>query len=108
MEDMNTPDLERDILENDLLKTRAKADRQFALDMYRALCNNVFIHSGGEEPVTFGCSWRYAGGIMAELVDGHDYMDFYCAGGEGDISPEIEQVFAELGWTVDPNGYKDY
>ena len=56
----------------------------------------------------YSCSWRYAGGLMADLrnIMGcglEDYMDFYCTGSfggvpEGFISPEIEEDLNKIGW----------
>ncbi len=49
----------------------------------------------------YSCSWRYAGGMIADLRGlGEDYMDFYCSGGEGLVDPEIEEDLYKLGWMV--------
>lgn len=48
---------------------------------------------------TFSCSWRYAGGLVADLRDkGECYMDFYCGGVSCTVAPEVEEALAELGW----------
>lgn len=70
-------------------------DEDFRLDVYRALCNSGWTdgHAG------YTCSWRSAGGIVAELVDeGEDYLDYYCAGGEGEVAEEVRSLLADQGW----------
>lgn len=74
------------------------ADRSFAEDVYRALCNVDWRHADGSR---YGCSWRYAGGLVAAMRgQGEDYLDFYCAGGEGQVSAEIRDALAEHGWSA--------
>jgi hypothetical protein len=70
-------------------------------------------------------SWRRAGGLVAELRDdGEDYMDYYCSGmgglatydvkegeefmarqkyvPEGQVTEEIQEDLARLGWQPVP------
>ena len=49
---------------------------------------------------TWSCSWRYAGGIVADIEGKGDYMDYYCSGSEGHVFEEIEQDLFNLGWMV--------
>jgi len=47
----------------------------------------------------YSCSWRYAGGIIAEIRNqGEDYMDFFCSSGEGIIDLEFAKDMKQLGW----------
>lgn len=49
--------------------------------------------------VSFHCTWRYAGGLVANLRNkNEDYLDFYCSGGEGTVAPEIRKALESLGW----------
>ena len=74
----------------------------FATDVYRALSNMRWKRIGSSHEI-FACSWRYAGGIVAETRDkGETYMDFYCSGGEGTVSEHINKMFNEWGWEQYP------
>jgi hypothetical protein len=47
----------------------------------------------------YSCSWRYAGGLVADLREqGEDYLDFYCSGGEGRVASDVREALAKLGW----------
>ena len=77
-----------DNMEYDLLTTawileKARADDSYAQNLYAAMCNNDFIKLD-VIPIltekTWGCSWRYAGGIVADMQQEGDYIDWYCSG----------------------------
>lgn len=96
------------------------AEREVAEDFYRALCNmrwkkvdyraedeQIVDRLKGEEPDVWSCSWRYAGGILADIRTEHhgqseDYMDFYCSGDEGKVTALVEEHFERLGWKQYP------
>jgi len=51
----------------------------------------------------YSCTWRYAGGLVAELREkGESYLDFYCGGKEGYVDTEIEEDLKRLGWEPYP------
>ena len=68
---------------------------------------------------TYSCSWRYAGGIVADMREEGDYIDWYCSGiqgepdkdwidlghvPEGTVAEEIRKDLFKLGWLpVDNN-----
>ena len=82
-------------------------DQMYAVNLYRILCNNEFTCPDKKEP--WSCTWRYAGGLVAELRNiGEDYMDFYCSGNESSIDTEIEEDLQNLGWTVVPDSGREY
>lgn len=88
--------LERDLLKSDFIEKKVQDD-QYAKDLYAALCNNRFI----KEDKEWSCSWRYAGGIVAQLRWKNEcYIDFYCSGYEGSITEEINQDLEALGWSL--------
>lgn len=81
------------------LKERIQDDLDFATDVYAALCNMRWKR--GKE--IYSCSWRYAGGLVAEIRDGGEsYMDFYCSGNEGTVTEEVKTIFGKLGWEPYP------
>jgi len=121
--------MEYDLLTTDWILEKVRADDAYAQNLYAAMCNNGFIKLEvipvlkGEE---WGCSWRYAGGIVADMQQKGDYIDWYCsgiAGGdepsvyeeghdlkrkgyvpEGCITDEIRIDLQRLGWAVAPDG----
>jgi hypothetical protein len=109
--------LEYDLLKTDWIVYKCKNSDKYAQNLYAALCNNLFYKNDEE----WSCSWRYAGGIVAEIRDdgklidlyNHrtgDYMDWYCSGigsdpeigyvAEGEVTSEIANDFLNLGWIV--------
>lgn len=85
--------------EDDLntLANLAESD-EFATNLYRALSNMQWKQKDKPENI-YSCSWRYAGGLVADLRNkGENYLDFYCSGSEGWVAPEVEKALNELGW----------
>ena len=90
--------MDRD-LEHDLraLADRARTERDFAVELYGSLCNAEWRHDDGSRWP--GGTWRYVADLVAHLRGrGEDYLDFYCSGGEGEISVRVADAMAELGW----------
>jgi hypothetical protein len=65
----------------------------------------------------WSCSWRYAGGIIADMRQEGDYIDWYCSGigdglgngdkdrvkgyvSEGVVTEEIKADLLKVGWIV--------
>ena len=103
------PDLELDLLKSDEIVNKCIHSNIYSQNLYAALCNNRFFY--GDEEWT--CSWRFAGGIVADLRDmGEDYMTFYCSGigsskengyvPESVVTEEISLDLMKLGWTHKP------
>lgn len=75
--------MEYDLLTTDWILEKVRADDAYAQNLYAAMCNNGFIRLEvipvlkGEE---WGASWRYAGGIIADMQQKGDYIDWYCSG----------------------------
>jgi hypothetical protein len=111
--------MEYDLLTSDWIAEKCKDDR-YAQTLYAALCNNQFIKNDVWPILTeqkWSCSWRYSGGIVADIREQGDYLDWYCSGmgsglgngdedgskgyvNEGEITEEITNDLLKLGWIV--------
>jgi hypothetical protein len=109
--------LEYDLRSTKWICDKAKANEFYAQNLYAAMCNqdwqknDVWPLLKGE---TYSCSWRYAGGIVADMVEQGDYIDWYCSGirgeqgidyeppltfvPEGTVTDEIRNDLFKLGW----------
>jgi hypothetical protein len=76
------------------------ADRDASVRLYRALCNQAWVGPDGR---VLTVSWRSAGGIVADARGrGEDYLCFYCSGGEGHVSADVQALLETLGWSPCP------
>ena len=94
----------------------------YAQNVYAALCNMRW-QPKDVMPILkdeyWSCSWRSSGGIVADLRgNNEDYMDYYCSGigggislddnrpegyvAEGEVTDEIRNDLAALGWHPSP------
>ena len=104
----NKPDLEYDLLNNERIVAKCLNGPQYCRDLYGALCNNRFFYGDKE----WTCSWRVAGGIVADIIKDGTYMDWYCSGSaannhngyvsEGEVTSEITNDLLNLGWVHKP------
>ena len=118
--------MEYDMSQADWFVSRVRGSDDYAQNLYAAMCNNSFQKQDVWlilKDSYWSCTWRSAGGIVADLQDkGGDYMDWYCSGigdglGNGDIdgtrnyisevtvTDKIQADLALLGWRVaeEPN-----
>jgi hypothetical protein len=116
--------LEYDLLTTDWILAKVRASESYAQNLYAAICNREFIKKD-MIPIlmekTWGCSWRSAGGIIADMRQSGDYIDWYCSGIGSDesgyglsykrgngyvpesiVTAEIESDLNTLGWLVVP------
>ena len=87
---------------------KARNSNVYSQNLYSALCNNMFFYKDKE----WSCSWRYAGGIIADILQSGDYIDWYCSGmlgdkipgyvPEGEVTDEIRLDLIKLGWIIKP------
>jgi hypothetical protein len=136
-ENIANPDWQKDNMEYDLRSTqwiidKAKDDA-YAQNLYAAMCNNDFTKNDVIPILTekrWSCSWRHAGGIIADMQGKGDYIDWYCSGirdakildddefraltkeqqehyiqgkkfvSEGVVTDEIRADLLKLGWIV--------
>lgn len=75
--------LERDMKDAAWFVAKVRASESYAQNVYAALCNNAF-QKLELMPVlkdeVWTCTWRYAGGLVADIRCEGDYMDWYCSG----------------------------
>jgi hypothetical protein len=91
--------MEYDMRTSDWMVTKVRASEGYAQNLYAAMCNREF-QKNEVWPLlknqTWGASWRYAGGIIADMRGEGDYMDWYCSGIQGRISEaELAEMTAE-------------
>jgi hypothetical protein len=117
--------MERDLYEDlkaDLEIMNKLQEDRYAQNVYAALCNMRWQPEEVWPVLTdeyWSCSWRSAGGLVADLRGiGEDYMSWYCSGigggltydetlaegyvPEGEVTDEIRADFARLGWHPSP------
>ena len=132
--------MEYDLRSTQWICDKVKASDNYAQNLYAAIANNEFAKftQTGDRIETFrnlkgdywGASWRSAGGIIADMREQGDYIDWYCSGigneeygngldgtkpeldedgrtyvPESVITDEIRDDLAKLGWVGFP--YKD-
>jgi len=116
--------LENDIRAAEWICNKVRTRDDYAQNLYAALCNMQWQRLE-VMPIlkdeTWGCSWRYAGGLIAAIRQQGDYIDWYCSGigsaeggfglghrtgegfvPEGVITDQIAQDLKQLGWTPIP------
>ena len=79
--------MEYDLLTTDWILEKVRADDAYAQNLYAAMCNNDFVKMEvipilRQDPDKdyWSASWRYAGGIVADMQQKGDYIDWYCSG----------------------------
>jgi hypothetical protein len=80
--------LEWDLRTTDWILEKTRQSKAYAQNLYAALCNNEFIRIDVIEILSdnrWGCSWRGAGGVVANMRCEGDYIDWYCSGMGGVI-----------------------
>ena len=119
--------MEYDLLTTDWILEKVRAHDAYAQNLYAAMCNNGFIKLD-VIPILkqqeWSCSWRYSGGIISDMRQQGDYIDWYCSGirndyqdedagklwdqrkyvPEGCITDEIRNDLQRLGWAIAPGG----
>jgi hypothetical protein len=89
--------MEYDLRSTEWILEKVRASKTYAQHLYAAMCNNDF-QKLDVMPILkdqrWGCSWRHAGGIIADMREQGDYIDWYCSGIRGDKLSD--QEFADL------------
>jgi len=101
---LEDPDWQKDNMEYDLRSTKwicdkVKASDSYAQNLYAAMSNMQFVKNEIWPLLKdhrWSASWRHAGGIVADMREEGDYIDWYCSGiggmmgGGSESSPAIE------------------
>ena len=115
-------DMEWDLRTTDWILKKVRESETYAQNLYAAMCNNDFQRNDFIpilKDQIWGCTWRYAGGIIADMRQEGDYIDWYCSGiqstvddeeknlwaakkyvPEGTVTEEIKADLKRLGWLV--------
>lgn len=124
--------MEYDMRTCDWMLEKVRNSESYSQNLYAAMCNNDFIKlevvpilRQDPDKDYWSASWRYAGGIVADMRQEGDYIDWYCSGirggpigdddsekawdakgfvPEGLITDEIRSDLQRLGWAVVPGG----
>lgn len=118
-------DLEYDLRTTEWVLEKARNSRSYAQNIYAALCNMQWCKKDTWPILAeqyWSCSWRSAGGIVANMRQEGDYIDWYCSGmgglnqeydgketaeqwqartgfvSESVVTEEIRSDFDKLGW----------
>jgi hypothetical protein len=112
--------MEYDLRSTDWMLAKVRESDTYAQNLYAAICNNDFCKRE-MWPILkeeyWSASWRHAGGIIADMREEGDYIDWYCSGigdglGNGDatgikgyvsesvVTEEIKDDLYKLGWLV--------
>jgi hypothetical protein len=97
-------DLEQDLINNNTIVSKCVHSEIYCRDLYGALCNNRFFYGDKE----WTCTWRMAGGIVADIIKRGDYIDWYCSGNESVVTDEIRLDLIKMGWIIKPYESKSY
>ena len=86
--------MEYDLRTSDFMLAKVRSSKSYSQNLYAAMCNRTFQKNevwATLKNQTWSCSWRYAGGIIADMRVQGDYMDWYCSGSAVDLS-EVESA----------------
>jgi len=115
-ERIQDPDWQKNNMQYDLRSSKELCDKvkkydNYAQNLYAAMCNMTWQRREFWQELkgeTWSCSWRSSGGIIADMREQGDYIDWYCSGigsqdtgyGLSDHKPELD----EDGRTYVPEG----
>jgi hypothetical protein len=124
--------MEYDLRSSKEMCDKVKESDNYAQNLYAAMCNMTWQSREFWQELkgeTWSASWRHAGGIVADMQETGDYINWYCSGigneeygngldgtipdvtdgrnyvPEGTVTEEIELDLNRLGWRPVP--YED-
>lgn len=115
-----TNNMEYDLRSTEWILEKVRNSDSYAQNLYAAMCNRDFTKNDVWPILVeqkWSCSWRHAGGIIADMLQKGDYIDWYCSGigdglgngdktgekgfvSEGVVTDEIREDLLKLGWIV--------
>jgi len=97
-ENITDPEWQKNNLEYELRRSKelcdkVKSDDVYAQNLYAAMCNMEWRKRDlwpEMKEENWSCSWRHAGGIVADMREQGDYIDWYCSGirNQEELTPE--------------------
>jgi hypothetical protein len=96
--------MEYDLLTTDWILEKSRNSKSYAQNLYAAMCNMRFVKKDlfpylrqdpNKDLVSY--SWRYAGGIVADMRQEGDYIDWYCSG-MGGLNQEFDAKETNEQW----------
>lgn len=93
--------MEYDLRSTAWILEKVRASDAYAQNLYAAMCNMRFLKLEVIPILTndyWSCSWRHSGGIIADMRETGDYIDWYCSGMgglSGDYDPDGIESFEE-------------
>jgi len=76
-------DMEYDLRTTDWILEKVRNSDCYAQNLYAAMCNMQFVKAEAFPILKeeyWSCSWRSSGGIVADMQQKGDYIDWYCSG----------------------------
>jgi hypothetical protein len=83
--------MEYDLRTTDWILEKVRSDDVYAQHLYASMCNNEFTKNETWprlQDERWSCSWRHAGGIIADMQEKGDYVDWYCSGIRNDLDDD--------------------
>jgi hypothetical protein len=108
--------MEYDLRSTQWICDKVKSNKTYAQNLYAAMCNMEFVKNEVWpllKDQRWSASWRYAGGIVADMREEGDYIEWYCSGiqgepdedwvdlghvPEGTVTDQIREDLFRLGW----------
>ena len=108
--------MEYDLRSSEWMCAKARNSDTYAQNLYAAMCNMEFVKNEVWPLLKnqrWSASWRSAGGIVADMREEGDYIDWYCSGiqgepdedwvdlghvAEGTVTDQIREDLFRLGW----------
>lgn len=89
-------DLELDLRQSKFISDKCMKSKDYSYRLYSSLCNNKFK----KKNKICHYSFRVVSGIIANLNQSGDYIDWYCSGFEGVVNQEVLDDLNSLGWQL--------